>query len=203
MHTIMDSISFLVLSCFREPLGQSVGRVVDCLRNAGLTCTVENGGLDLRRVYFPHPQRGGAEPVRVVMWSPQNLPEITAFYANSSDGWSTLINCLSSAGLPECISVRSTVSPEKWSVQEVRVIASGNRVARSLQLIEEDDGMVFHQEGIPFDFEDLSVGPRKRIATRKEIVQFVGNLGINLDDTEFWTTSMDAIYLSEEWTPMT
>jgi hypothetical protein len=156
------------------------------------------GALDIHRVYFPRPQRGGAEPISALMWSPRNHPARTMFYPNLSDGWATLIAGLSAGGMPDCISIRSTAVPEAWLMQEICFVSSGNRSKRLLQFMRTEDGLQFHEEGSPFDFEDLSVRPRQRIASRSDLFRFVKKLGIDLSDNDTWATDAEAIYLTEQ-----
>jgi hypothetical protein len=199
MSNFIDELSLLVLTCVLEPLDPFADRVKECLATASRSeWILEKGPLDIKKVYFPRPQRGGAEPMRVVIWSPLSQPDISAFYPNSSDGWSTLIQCLSDEGMPDSISIRSTRDGEKWSLQNIHYMSSGGQTKRLLQLIKEEDGFKFYQEGSPFDFENLTIKPRRRISTREDVLEFIGHLGIDLRDGKFWVTDRDAIYLYEQ-----
>lgn len=199
---VVDEISYLVLSCVFEPLEQFSQRVRECLgRLHRSTWQFSRGPLDIRQVYYPRPQAGGAKPMRVVMWAPRSRPDSTVFYPNSADGWATLIARLSFEGMPDCISVRSTQVLETWSVQEVHFIGRGDQTKRMLQLIKEEDGIKFYEQGVPFAFEDLSVKPKDRVNSRDGTFDFVARLGLDLRDSNFWATDEEAHYLAEERNP--
>jgi hypothetical protein len=120
---------------------------------------------------------------------------------HAADGWGHFVGKLAQAGGPESVSVRSTISDEEAGLQEMLYHKPGSYLpARGLQWIEEESGYKFSQRGEPFAFErKLHSDPKQRIATRSDVLRFVRELGVDLEDENFWTSDCDAVYLRETW----
>ncbi|HXE53179.1 MAG TPA: hypothetical protein VN541_09205 [Tepidisphaeraceae bacterium] len=200
MNSFANQVSFLVITAFFEPLMPTIDRIKALLKiPATAKWRLDRAPLDLTRPGFSQPKRGGALPISVSVWSPASRPELTAFCAHSEDGWGHFVGKISAANGPESISVRSTATDEPWGLQEVSYRKPGSYwPARIVQWLQEEDGYKFLDEGEPFGFEnDLNPDPRKRIATRADVLRFVNRFGIDLDNKNFWKSDVEAIYLQE------
>jgi hypothetical protein len=196
MPHFVDSLSMVVLTIVNEPLACLNARVERQLMPLA-DWTVKSGPLHCEAVYFPHPQRGGANPLSLVMWSPRSNPETTIFYPDSADGWDLLVLRLSKAGMVNSTSIRSTTSKEPWQLQEIHCRDRGNSTRRLLQLLQEEGGIKCLDIGKAYPFEDESMTPCERISSRRRLLGFVKKLGLDLRDDTFWETDSEAIYYFE------
>src|SRR5579862_7261634 len=100
MTSFADELSLLVLTCVKEPLSQFRDRIIERLfSSTDSRWSAKEGPLECKAIYYPRPQRGGAQPLSVAIWSPRCRPDISVFYPNSSCGWSHFIGKLSKAGM--------------------------------------------------------------------------------------------------------
>jgi hypothetical protein len=199
MTSSLDRFPFLALTCFFEPLEPFLKRIEDRLGMPSPEWVMERGPLDEKRPSFCVPQRGGAKPITVTLWSPRRRPDLTAFREHSTDGWVHFVRKMSQEDGSCSISIRSTTPAERWGLQEIEYHTPGAyRPARLLQWLEEEDGYRFGQAGEPFAFEAaLAADAKKRIATRNDVLRFMKNFGIDLQDGDFWQSSSAAAYLRE------
>jgi len=203
MSEFLNQTSLLVLTCILEKLEPFVDRIlVKPSNDTGSEWLTEQGPLDLAQVYAGRPQRGGSKPLRAVMWSPRTMPDRTAFWVNSEDGWATLFAGLSQAGGPETTSLRSSLPNEEWGVQEFiyrRAGAGQYEPARLLQWLEEANGYRLVQIGKRLPFEKGLKRGYNPIKTRADLLCFCHNFGIDLENNDFWMSDANAIYLNQVW----
>jgi hypothetical protein len=109
---------------------------------------------------------------------------------------------LSQAGGPETFSIRSTSPDAEDGVQEFiyrRPGSTPTRPTRLVQWLKEDDGYRLVQRGEPLQFEQPGQEACNPIPTRRDLLSFVRDFGIDLENEEFWKSDADAIYLSQVW----
>jgi hypothetical protein len=200
MSPFVNEISYLALTCFFEPLPLFLERIGARLANGTSTWPMERGTLDVKRIYFPRPQPGGAKPLKVVLWSPATRPDWTALYADSSSGWGHFIAKLSQASVLESVSVRTTLPLERWGIQELEYRIGGTyEPMRLLQWLQEERGYRFFQLGQPLPFERSEPKPKNWVRSRADVFRYISNFGINLEDDRFWESGEDAVYINQVW----
>lgn len=203
MESFIDQIRLLVATCIREELDPFVERVVAFLSDEQSSKWITTrAALNLKQIYFPRPPRGGNRELRAVMWTPRILPDRTAFYINSEDGWGHFFGKLSQAGGPETVSIQSSLPSEGWGVQKIvyrRPGSTPTKPTRLLQWLEEDDGYRLVQIGEPLSCEQSQAKDRNPIATRDDLLSFTRNFGIDFEDREFWKSDNEAVYLNQKW----
>jgi hypothetical protein len=199
MGDILDNFDLLVLSVIQEPV-----LLVDAIIKTRLAerssaeWEFSQGPLDRSSIYIKRPQRGGAQPIHVAMWTPKNRRGYTAFYPNSSDGWSLLVRRLSKMPVGPVLQLRSSKANAEDQIQELDYIVGGVR-RRFFQLILEDDGWHYVSEGAPLSAEPEVATPAQagERVTRDVVIGCVKELGIDLRDEAFWQADGDAFYIRE------
>lgn len=157
---------------------------------------------DLKKIYFPFPQAGGAHMCKILIWEPKNLKGKTAFITNYQDGRHTLI-------FNYCKHFKRKAVKIAFSNTAIRYPAfmfyyfdfSGeNYVERIISLIKDTSKWEFYSSGPTQAFENLEYYNSKNAKgkfNKKIILEYLVKLDIDIENENFCKSNLQGFYFDQ------
>ena len=188
---LIEQFSYFTFSCFQCSLEDIVKTLsADFLENGSRKLSFRPFVFDL---YDNCPLKGGVHFEKAYFFAPATNRNISVMYSNYSDGWNTLVRCLSSKIQCDCYNFQITNIDSSDSMNSFQFIQNGIDVRTVYAM--KDPKWIFYENGIVQWFEDESYYKRRLIKNRvnKDILlSYCTKLGFAITEAKFWE-SKDAI----------
>lgn len=190
-------LSITIASCRIEEVDQAVQRVLariipDRMRRV-------TGSLDIYSVYASEPPTGGAHLYKLALYSPRSARDACVTMTNLQDGWNSLNGLVAREHGQFQIQVRSTTDATKYPQNYMEIWRNG-RSSRVVYSMRDERGWQFFSSGHaePFESEEFYERRLKKDRLSRDIlIEYLAELGWNIDTPEFWHSDMPAIYFDE------
>jgi hypothetical protein len=190
------SNSFVALTFTKCPVGRCLLSMRNQLADGGVWrfSTAESSTSE---VTVGLPQRGGALPIRAILWEPLSLPGWTAVAPNVSDGWWRLISRVATRDWEKTVSIRSTLPVHASQVQEV-IYYAHNEQPTTWQAIEDDGDWDIFLENPSVEWKGIVDG---KLPHRGLVEQIAALYGIVVANVDLWRAVGDITYIDEVLLP--
>ncbi|MED0060807.1 hypothetical protein RCU70_05960 [Escherichia marmotae] len=141
-------------------------------------------------------QRGGTLPSEGVFYYPCIDDSKLIFLSNLSDGWDSLLYCLSKKNKSSYLLFRLLMG--EYPLMEMSFIESGKTI-RLIRVIKENK-WIFYEVGEPLWFEEKENYSKRRIADRITydlLLSYSRKNGIDFDSPAFFKTEKESLWLNE------
>lgn len=153
----------------------------------------ERQSLDLKKIYFPVPPKGGAHLPRFAVWQPSNLSFGSVLVPNYGDELIQLMRHLNKRFQIRYFSAHLSRDHRKEGICRFEH-ADETGTVRVVHVIL-DSGWEFYEEGAVLPFENPIFYQQEKIAERltpSVVLQYLKVLGWDLKSEEFWESKGDA-----------
>jgi hypothetical protein len=194
---MLEGYTHILFNCFRSDLATTAEAARAVLSSPPpMQFTETRETLNLGEIYSREPPRGGRHAKKVLFFSPLNCPASTVMFANLSDGWHTLANCMSKLIESRFYCFQLSFDGCEWPRNLFEVWDSG-RITRHVSTIKDNDRWKFYQQGPIFPEEEEEQYAKRRVAQRLStnyLITVAGRLGFRIDEDQFWKSSSHAAY---------
>lgn len=140
----------------------------------------------------------GAIPAIGVFYHPCINEQKLIFVSNKSDGWDSLLYCITRDRPFEYLSFR--VMPGTFPLMEMSLVRGGEvaRLVRAMKEIRWD----FYEIGDPLWFEDKSRYSKRKISDRVDLgllLSYSNKNGIDFESSCFFETKKESLWVRETW----
>jgi len=192
--TQMNEFEVIPLNCLWIEPGKLI-ETIKLMREQEGDChwTYSNQPLDLGKIYFPAPQKGGAHLPKFAVWQPGNVPHGSVLVPNYRDEMIQLMRHLNRRFHIRYFSTHLSRDHEKEGI--CRFEHADETGAQRVVHVIRDRGWEFFDQGAALPFEKPSYYQQRRIADRLTpaiVTVYLKSLGWNLEDEAFWKSKGDA-----------
>jgi hypothetical protein len=202
-HNLPEPISpnrFLSFTVARVPLRQ-VDREVEAVlsRIAKDRFRRYTPGQRLPELYDIEPPPGGAHLYRVTIHAPKNCAGASVIRTNVADGWSSLSYLVAREHESYQMQIISTRADVEYPQNRIEIWNNGES-KRVVMAMRDSDRWEFVQDGIPENFEDLTLYTnrikRKRL-DRAVLVKYAQRAGFEIAQSGFWRSDAKVVCFDE------
>ena len=190
--------SFCVMSHIRASLDVVRTGIDFCLNRFGVIAEFDKSiePLNLGSVYVDRPPAGSVHRIVLVAYAPMASTDSTVVVVNLEDGWSSLIQCVSSrvSGEHLLLQLGSSVMTYPRVAFERFV---GGRLERTVAVWKEEDRWQFWNEGQVQNWENTEAYRNRSIKSRltcDALIAGLKSISIDIESDEFWTANGKAHY---------
>lgn len=178
----------LTFSCIKGLIGEIDLEILSCVAETmGNDWFSENIPLYNKAQIYSFTQESHLTRIKYMLWTPVSSDIFTIFLTNMSDGWITLMNFYSKRYNREIFYI--TLSDYNLMFPIYRFYRIHGTKKRIVQLIKEEDGWSFFEEGEHLSFENMEIYKKRKIKDRLSnelIVEYLQKIGIDCVSKEFW-----------------
>jgi hypothetical protein len=191
---MFDGFEFIPVNCIWAEPDQVVEQIkVLRIREGSRNWTYARHVLDLKDIYYPIPQPGGAHLPRFTVWQPSNMSFGSAMLTNSQDGLIQLVRHLNRNFKTKYFASRLSTDHKKFGCCSFELGSDGSE--RRGAYVLKDPRWKFFQWGTILPFENPAFYERKKIADRLTpdiVMDYLKVLGWDLREEAFWHSKGDA-----------
>lgn len=141
-------------------------------------------------------QKGGRESSSGVFYYPYNNDNKLIFISNLSDGWDSLLYCISKKNKSSYLLFR--IHQGEYPLMEMSFIEAGNTV-RLIRVMKESK-WEFYETGAPLWFEQTEHYTRRKISDRvtyELLLSYSIKNGVDFTSPNFFRTKKESLWINE------
>lgn len=149
-------------------------------------------------VFPEQPNSASETDTPMILWSPVNSPNLTAFMPQMKSSDYFVIAYATSSFHFSAATIRTSVDTEEWPINEFIVYENGVR-RRIVRAMRDSPRWEFFADGEPLPYEDVTRYARRRIRdrfVREDVLNALESWGAPVRHPAFWQTAVPAFTFS-------
>ncbi|MDD4553802.1 MAG: hypothetical protein PHP04_06355 [Bacteroidales bacterium] len=184
---------YLTLTCIEEEVSvvrDNISLLLTSISKFPLNWIVSQIGFNIKEIYYPAPQAGGAHLMNLIIWEPLSKQGTTIFFVNYQDGWNSFIEMYSQKFDKLCVQIGISDEGIKYPMQKFSYYKGIKQ--RNILSYKDFEKWEFFQKGEALFFEEEKYYKKRSIKDRLPsdlIIKYLFKTGWDISENGFWDTN--------------